>query len=292
MVTLTFRWIFLLLCTAELAHAQQLNVVATIRPLHSIVSSVMAGTGQPQLLLNQADSPHHHTLKPSKAKLLQNADLFFWYGPALSAHMQHSVESLLSHGVAVNVLDAPGVNPQSYTGQTTNDVALLDPHIWLDPTRMGRVAMFVAAELAAIDPGNASTYEENAAKLFEELAELDEKLATKLAAAANQPMLIMHDAYQYFADHFGLKELHPLLLDAESLPSAKQIKKVNALIDAHDIRCILVEPQFSQKIVSALNRNLAIQSIDPIGFQFQQGAEHYRKMLVALANGVALCADY
>ena len=56
------------------------NVVATIKPLHSLVAGVMEGVGTPELLIEGAASPHGFSLRPSDAGKLESADLVFWIG--------------------------------------------------------------------------------------------------------------------------------------------------------------------------------------------------------------------
>ena len=67
-------------------------VVASIKPLHSIVSAVMAGVAEPKLLLDGAVSPHSFALKPSQMRLLQGADLVVWVGPGIEAPLQRALE--------------------------------------------------------------------------------------------------------------------------------------------------------------------------------------------------------
>ena len=57
--------------------AAQTKVVVTIKPLHALVASVMSGVGTPDLLVKGAASPHTYAMKPSDAKALNAADLFF-----------------------------------------------------------------------------------------------------------------------------------------------------------------------------------------------------------------------
>ena len=47
------------------------KVVASIKPLHSLVSYVMDGVGTPDILVDGSDSPHTFQLKPSHATMLQ-----------------------------------------------------------------------------------------------------------------------------------------------------------------------------------------------------------------------------
>ncbi len=62
-----------LLLTANSAHAEP-RVVASIKPVHSLVSAVMEGVAAPDLIVTGAGSPHDYALKPSQASLLEKAD--------------------------------------------------------------------------------------------------------------------------------------------------------------------------------------------------------------------------
>ena len=57
--------------------ASDLKVVVSIKPFHSLVSTVMQGVSEPALLLSGNNSPHTYSLRPSAAVKLQNADLVF-----------------------------------------------------------------------------------------------------------------------------------------------------------------------------------------------------------------------
>ena len=61
------------------------KVVATIAPVHSLVSGVMAGVAAPDLLLPGGASPHSYALKPSDARMLATADLIVAVGPTLES---------------------------------------------------------------------------------------------------------------------------------------------------------------------------------------------------------------
>src|SRR5436190_23432500 len=67
----------LLALSSAASPAAELNVVVTIKPLHALVAQVMSGIGSPALLVKGSASPHTYALKPSEAKLLHGADLFF-----------------------------------------------------------------------------------------------------------------------------------------------------------------------------------------------------------------------
>src|SRR3546814_4864691 len=65
--------------------AAAVTVVASIKPVHSLVAGVMAGAGSPHLIVQGGASPHAISLKPSDATALQEAAVVFWVGEDLEA---------------------------------------------------------------------------------------------------------------------------------------------------------------------------------------------------------------
>ena len=63
-----------LLCTSANAAPK---VVASIAPIHSLVSMVMGDVAEPELLLDANVSPHDFSMQPSDARAIQNADAIF-----------------------------------------------------------------------------------------------------------------------------------------------------------------------------------------------------------------------
>ena len=61
-----------------------IKVVTSIKPIHSLASYVMDGVGKPDLIVDGFNSPHGFNLKPSHAKMIENADLIIWVGEDLS----------------------------------------------------------------------------------------------------------------------------------------------------------------------------------------------------------------
>ncbi|MBK1666889.1 hypothetical protein CKO28_02380 [Rhodovibrio sodomensis] len=85
------------------------QVVASVKPVHSLVSAVMDGVGEPKLLLEAGQSPHTYALTPSDAGALERADLVVWVGPALEAFLQRPVRNIAQDGAAVQLLRLDGL---------------------------------------------------------------------------------------------------------------------------------------------------------------------------------------
>ena len=65
--------LFLFIILAVPARAGTPQVLATIKPVHSLVAAVMAGVGTPALLIAGAASGHSYVLKPSDARKIASA---------------------------------------------------------------------------------------------------------------------------------------------------------------------------------------------------------------------------
>ncbi len=91
-----FLAVMMLLTCAGLARAD-VKVVASIKPIHSLVALVMQDAGVPVLLIEGVGSPHSYSLKPSQARELQAADIVFWIGPDLEAFLENSIENIAAN---------------------------------------------------------------------------------------------------------------------------------------------------------------------------------------------------
>ena len=85
------------------------RVVVTVKPLHSLVAGVMAGVGEPDLLIRGAGSPHTYSLKPSDAHLLENAQVVFWVGEPLETFLAKPLAALGARAHIVELMRVPGI---------------------------------------------------------------------------------------------------------------------------------------------------------------------------------------
>ena len=93
----------------EAAAETDLRVVTSIKPVHSLVASVMQGVGVPVLLLEGTASPHSYSLKPSQAQHLQAADIIFWMGHDLEAFLDNAIDSIAANSVSVPLTESHGL---------------------------------------------------------------------------------------------------------------------------------------------------------------------------------------
>jgi len=101
---------FALLLIATSPVRAEIKVVTTIKPLHSLIANVMDGVGEPSLIIEGSTSPHSFTLKPSHAKLLEEADIIFWVGEGIETFMERPLESIVKNAEVVEFMEIESIN--------------------------------------------------------------------------------------------------------------------------------------------------------------------------------------
>ncbi|MGC9449492.1 metal ABC transporter solute-binding protein, Zn/Mn family [Cereibacter johrii] len=167
----------------------------------------------------------------------------------------------------------------------------LDPHAWLDPENAQLWLAAVARELGHLDPGNAATYTANAEAARAALAELDRATAARLEQAQNQPFYVFHDAYGYFAGHYGLTVQGSVSAGDAAAPGAAHLADLRAEM-AGAPRCIFPEAQHDAKLARQIAQETGAKAgpaLDPSGSTLEPGPQLYANLIRGLADGILSC---
>ncbi|MDG2416243.1 MAG: zinc ABC transporter substrate-binding protein, partial [Pelagibacterales bacterium] len=149
------------------------KVIASIKPLHSLISYVMDGVGTPDLLVDGSSSPHTFQLKPSHATMLQEADIVFWIGEDLESFLETPLQSIAKNSRHIALMNSDEIellkfreknifgshdeheeHADEHEGNDDHGHAHgeYDMHFWLDPGIAKTIVKIVARELSEIDP--------------------------------------------------------------------------------------------------------------------------------------------
>jgi zinc transport system substrate-binding protein len=294
----------LLVMMAVPTAANSQRVVVSIKPLHSLVSGVMAGIGQPTLVIDGAASPHSYSLKPSQAGMLQDARLIFWIGPSLEVFLEKPLETIAERASSVALLDAPGLTllpyreDEAFRGGTDHHDSeddhgneAIDPHIWLDPQNAKILVTAIADALAGIDPTNGDAYRSNAASMQIRLDRLTTEITSELASLKGRGFVVFHDGYHYFEQRFGMEARGALTINPEIAPGAAQIRDIRQAMERTSTSCIFTEPQFDPKLALLVREgtNARVAALDPLGFDLAAGPDLYFILIRNMAKAFQTC---
>jgi zinc transport system substrate-binding protein len=310
------RYIIALLLTSTAALAEVPKVVTDIPPVQSLAAAVMEGLGTPEMLLGKGASPHSYALKPSQARAVAEAGLVIWVGPKLTPWLDKAADLRPEGAPLLTLLDTEGTHRQDFGAEDAHDHAAegaehddeaeaghddhdhahsgLDPHAWLDPANGKAWARAIAAELARLDPDNAAAYAANADKAVAAIDAADAEAAALLAPVKDRPFVTFHDAYGYFAGHYGLASAGTVALGDAAAPGAQHLAELRARIEAGAVVCIFPEAQHDPALVTQMAEGTGLRVgavLDPSGSASDAGPAAYPALLTTLARSMADCLD-
>lgn len=291
-----------LLLTFTMASATP-KVVVSIKPVHDLVSTVMAGVGEPALLIPVGADPHDYALAPSQIVAMAEADLIIWVGPDLEIALIKPMESYATKGIML--LDAPHL--VRYEFRSANNWSAdhdpgsslegqaphmhMDPHVWLDPNNAIVILQHVADELSARDPQHAALYHRNVEAAVKRITALKAHVMSTITPVQKIPYLVYHDAYQYFERAFDTTDLGSITLHPDIPPTAARLAEINDILKKQSARCIFTEPQVSRGVVEgiATQYGLKVGVLDPMGKANISGIAAYEALLNTLAGSMRTC---
>lgn len=108
MIRYTSAAFILSVAAAAPALAEAPRVMTDVPPVHSLVARVMAGVGEPDLLLPPGSSPHDFALRPSDAARLSEASIVIWAGEGLTPWLEGPLATLAPDAVQLELLETEG----------------------------------------------------------------------------------------------------------------------------------------------------------------------------------------
>jgi zinc transport system substrate-binding protein len=285
------------------------KVITDIAPIHALVTQVMGDRGTPEVLLPAGGDPHDFQLRPSQARALADAELIVWMGEALSPWLERGLDGVGSKAVQLELLEAKGTVTRSFgeageeaggahdhTHEAHNHEGHnhegLDPHAWLDPEN-GRIWLGLIAEaLAQADPEGAATYRANEIEGRSVIDAAEATARATLAPVQDKPFAVLHDAYGYYADHFGLTIVGALRMGDAAQPGAAHVRDLQAELQASGAACIFPEANHDSAMVEQMAQAAGVRmgaALDPSGANTNPGAGLYAAVLVGMATDIAAC---
>ncbi len=293
------------------------GVVASIKPVHSLVAAVMEGVGEPALIVRGSGSEHVHSLRPSDARALENATVVFRVGEHMETFLNAPLKSLAADALVVSLEDAPGLTLLDFReggpfeahshgddhgdgghdqdhdgdGHAGHDHGEHDLHFWLDPENARMAVTEIARVLSDVDPANAQRYAANAQAYSGRLDGLIAEVTATVEPVRTRPSIVFHDAYQYFEKRFGMNVAGSITVSPEVLPGAHRLSEIRAKVKELGAVCVFSEPQFEPKLVSVVIEGTDARTgvLDPLGAAIPDGPELYFELISDLGKSFADC---
>jgi ABC-type Zn uptake system ZnuABC Zn-binding protein ZnuA len=277
-------------CTSgSAADDDRLSVVVSMSIIGDFAEQVGGEEVEVLSLVPVGADPHVYEPTPSDARAIQDADLVLGNGVGLEPWFDALVAGsgrevvTLTDRIAHVVIDDEEGEP--------------DPHLWMVPPFAAVYVEVIAEELASLDPDNATTYAGAADAYVAELEQLDEELSEQLSEIDEDRRLLVtpHDAYSYFADHYGFEVETVVGVTTEEEPSAARVQALVDVLRRQDVPTVFVESTVNPAVIERIAADADVEVGAPLyGDSVGEegsGAEDYRGMMRAnvraLVEGLA-----
>jgi zinc transport system substrate-binding protein len=264
-----------------------LTVVAGFYPLEWTAARVGGERLDVSSLTPPGAEAHDLELAPQDVSAVAEADLLVYldgFQPALdeAAHSEGG-DRAWDAGQAADLIEG---RPDEHAedGHEEEHDGAVDPHFWLDPTRLAAVGDALAERLAELDPDGASTYEANAAALRTDLEELDGEMQAGLAGCSVDTLVTSHEAFGYLGDRYGLEVVGISGLSPSEEPDPAQLAEIATLVEERGVTTVytetLVDPAVAETVADEAGARTAV--LDPIeGLTDESAGEDYLQVMRA-----------
>jgi len=167
-----------------------------------------------------------------------------------------------------------------------------DPHAWLEPENARVWLTAIAGKLSELDPENAATYAANAEAAVARVDAVDAEVAALLEPVKGKPVVVYHDAYGYFAAHYGLEIFGSVALGDATAPGAARLAALRDGVAGGASVCLFPEAQHDPALIEQLADGTGARvgaALDPNGSTQEPGPAAWEGTLRALATAMAAC---
>lgn len=233
-----------------------LNVVTTTTVFADIVKNVGGERISVTSIIPAGVGPEDYEPKPDDAKKLTNADLIVSNGVGLDDFLENLIGAAGGQAAPRLVL-GDGIPTITVDGEP-------NPHFWLDPSLVVEHYLpKISAELSRLDPAGEAGYAANARAYGVEIQSMDmaNKQQVDTIPTANRKLVTFHDAFPYFAKHYGFEVIGVILHNVGQEPTAADLAALVETVRAAHVTAVFSEAQFSPELANTLAQEAGVTKI-------------------------------
>ena len=251
---------------AQAAGPARLRVVTTVSPLTSIVGAVAGGLADVRGLVPEGADSHTFEPPPSAARTLAAADVVFVNGLKLDDPTQDLARANLKKGAEVVELGSLTIPPDKYIYDFSfpRDQGKPNPHLWTNPPYAEDYARIARDTLSRRDPGHAADYSANYDRFAARVDQLDEAMKTASATVPKRDLLTYHDAYAYFAEHYGWTVIGAIQVSSFEDPTPKEVAALIAQVRQVGVPAIFGSEVFPSKVLAQIGAEAGVRYVDKL----------------------------
>ncbi len=244
----------------------RLRVVTTVSPITSIVAEVSGGLADVRGLIPEGSDSHTFEPPPSAAKTLSAADVVFVNGLKLDDPTADLAKANLKEGAEVVSLGDLAITPDQYIYDFSfpRSGGKPNPHLWTDPPYAEAYARTARDTLARRDPAHAAAYAANYDRFAAQVDRLDAAMKAATATVPKPDLLTYHDAYAYFAEHYGWTVIGAIQVSSFEEPTPKEVAAIIDQVRQVGVPAIFGSEVFPSKVLAEIGAETGVRYVDTL----------------------------
>jgi zinc/manganese transport system substrate-binding protein/manganese/iron transport system substrate-binding protein len=233
-----------------------LRVVATTTVFADIVRNVGSNRVTVVSIIPAGAGPEDYEPRPDDARKLADADLIVSNGVGLDEFLDGLIEAT-AEGAATRLVLGDGIPTIAVDGE-------VNPHFWLDPSLVAEhYVPAIEAALTRLDPAGASAYRAAAGAYGTAIEAMDAANKAKVATiqSADRKLVTFHDAFPYFAAHYGFEVVGVIVSNVGQEPTASDLAALVELVRAAGVTAVFSEAQFSPELAHTLAEEAGVTEV-------------------------------
>lgn len=214
------------------AQGAKLSVVATFTIIGDFARQVGGDHINLKILVGPNGDSHVYEPKPADARALARADVVLTNGMLFEGFLKRLIDAsgttatiaVLTDGAKI-VQDPLGGHYDFIKGEAVFHAAPNDPHVWQSVANAKKYVENIVIAFCAADGANCPHYKANAAAYLDELTALDVEVRDAVNAIPEERrvVVVVHNAFRYFEEAYGMHFLAPVGVSTESEASAADV---------------------------------------------------------------------
>lgn len=256
-------------CSRESTDDPRPLVAVSVLPQKYVVDRIAGDAVRVLVMIPPGASPTTHEPTLTELRGLSEAALYVRVGHPNFPFERAWLDRMLTERPDLPVVD----------GSAGLDVQSGDPHVWVAPRQMERMAIAIEAAVAGILPEQRAVLATNLSRLRAEIDALDAELRVRLAARPSRVFFVFHPAWGYFADAYGLEQV--AIERDHKEPDARRLAEVVSRARSENARVVFVQPQIDAAAARTVANEIGARVVvaDPLAYDWAANLREVARLL-------------
>jgi zinc/manganese transport system substrate-binding protein len=243
----------------------KLQIATTTTDLAALVKEVGKNQVEVFAIAKGTQDPHQIEAKPSFMVKLRSTDLVIaqglelesaWIDPLIQGSRNAKLTAKGGVFEVAGELD-PIEIPKGNVSRAEGDVHPGgNPHFQLDPVRLGKAAILIAAKLSELDPSQKDFFTKNAQEFQKYMEEKNKDWQARIKKTNIGEVVTYHKTFSYFCARFGIQCQVQLEPKPGIPPTASHIMDVLEQMKKRKIHAVLIENLYDDSVGSKIKQSI------------------------------------